>query len=80
MKRIFLFICIVCFFFHCSQNATGQGDDGYQLWMKYETIDNEQIRKEYQQMISNIVIEGETKTIDIIKNELIKMIKKHVFY
>ncbi len=45
-------------------------DDGYELWLKYKKIDDAEKLKEYQQGVSSIIVEGDTETFQIIKDEL----------
>ena len=68
-------ICILLIFFlSCSSAVPGCGAECYDLWMKYKKIDQEETLKKYQQLITGITIIGDTKTCDIIRNEL-----KHAF-
>ncbi len=47
-------------------------DDGYDLWLKYNKIDNAQKLAEYQAAISSVVVMGDSPTCQIIKDELKK--------
>lgn len=59
---------IFCIIFYFNINIV-YADDGYDLWMKYKFDDQGQL-KEYKRMISTIIVQGETKTIQIIQDEL----------
>jgi alpha-glucuronidase len=45
-------------------------DDGYELWLKYRRIDDEQLLKQYREVVACIVLPGETETTRIIRSEL----------
>jgi alpha-glucuronidase len=45
-------------------------DDGYELWLKYRKIANEQLLKQYRESIGCAVVPGESKTLQIIRSEL----------
>ena len=47
-------------------------DDGYGLWLKYNKIDDAQKLADYQATISSVVIQGDSQTCQVIKNELTK--------
>ncbi len=46
--------------------------DGYDLWMAYSKLDDETILKEYKQAFSSIVIQGQSETLRIIREEVKK--------
>jgi alpha-glucuronidase len=46
------------------------GEDGYRLWMKYDQLQSEGLRKNYRNLLGNWKVEGESKTADIIREEL----------
>ena len=45
-------------------------DDGYELWLKYRKINDEQVLKQYRQAIECVVLAGESKTLGIVRDEL----------
>ena len=47
-------------------------DDGYNLWMSYRKLDDSAILKEYKQAFSSIVIEGDSETLGIVREEVKK--------
>ena len=47
-------------------------DDGYELWMSYKKLDEAAILNEYRQAFSSIVIEGDSETLGIVRDELKK--------
>ena len=47
-------------------------DDGYNLWLSCKKIDNTAILQEYQQAFSSIMIEGDSETLNIVREELKK--------
>jgi len=51
-------------------------DDGYDLWMSYKKLDDVRILKEYQQAFSSIVIQGDSDTLRVIREEVKKGLKE----
>ncbi len=47
-------------------------DDGYDLWLKYKKIDDPQLLKKYQLLISSIIIGGDSPTCSAVRDELKK--------
>jgi alpha-glucuronidase len=47
-------------------------DDGYNLWMSYKKLDDPTILKEYQQAFSSIVVQGESETLNVVREEIKK--------
>jgi len=47
-------------------------DDGYDLWMSYRKLDNAAVSEEYRQAFSSIVIEGDSETLGIVREEVKK--------
>jgi len=45
-------------------------EDGYRLWLRYDKIQDEKLLSAYQNAIQTIVIQGNSETTDVIKNEL----------
>jgi alpha-glucuronidase len=59
----------------CCGNNPKLADDGYELWMKYNKIENTGLLADYQKKISTIIVEGESETCRIIKDELTRGLK-----
>jgi len=49
-----------------------RANDGYDLWMSCKKLDDEAILEEYRQAFSSIVIEGDSKTLGIVREEVKK--------
>ena len=47
-----------------------RAEDGYRLWLRYKLIPEAEILKDYQQSISEIVIQGDSPSLNIAKEEL----------
>jgi alpha-glucuronidase len=47
-------------------------DDGYGLWMYYRKLDDATTLKKYRQVFSSIVIEGQSETLRIVREEVKK--------
>ncbi|MBN2593136.1 MAG: hypothetical protein JXA81_06490 [Sedimentisphaerales bacterium] len=58
----FLIVVSVC--------PTISADDGYELWLSYKKLDDAAILEEYQQAFSSIVIEGDSETLGIVRQEV----------
>ncbi|MBX2900760.1 MAG: alpha-glucuronidase [Cyclobacteriaceae bacterium] len=72
-RSIFLaWLCI------CSLSA--QAEDGYQLWLRYEPIQNVTLIKQYKNTIRTIVLAGESPTVRILQQELNTGIKSMLGY
>jgi len=65
-KHFLLSSIILAIFINCTASA----DDGYDLWLKYQKIEDRTLLEKYQQMISSIAVTGDSKTCRIIKDEL----------
>ena len=69
--------CSLCYmlfplFFVISVCPILSADDGYELWMSYKKLDEAAILNEYRQAFSSIVIEGDSETLGIVRDELKK--------
>jgi alpha-glucuronidase len=67
LKNILLVLCIVV-----SVCPVASADDGYGLWMSYRKLDDATTLKEYRQVFSSIVIEGQSETLRIVREEVKK--------
>ena len=54
----------------CLAAGTAISDDGYQLWLKYKKVPNEERLQEYRDAISAIIVTGNSETDKIIRDEL----------
>lgn len=64
--RTFLFLFVAV----CLVLGTALSDDGYQLWLKYKKVPNEERLKEYRDAISSIIVSGNAETDKIIRDDL----------
>ncbi len=67
MKHFYRLFYITFFFFY---SVFLQGEDGYRLWLRYDPIKDASIAREYSKAISYLVIEGQSPTLQAIKEEL----------
>ncbi len=65
--NILLVLCIVV-----SLCPAASADDGYGLWMSCKKLDDAKILKEYQKTFSCIVVEGQSETLSIVRDEIKK--------
>ncbi|MBN2021144.1 MAG: hypothetical protein JW749_13075 [Sedimentisphaerales bacterium] len=70
-KGVILIICVVGF---CLGDIT-LADDGYQLWLKYKKIDDPLLLRQYQELVTSIVLIEDSKTRSIIRDELKRGLK-----
>jgi len=67
-------LCLILY--SCSNTASIEAsegspqDDGYRLWLKYDKINNSDKLNEYRQMITTVVLQGQSQTCGIIRQEL----------
>lgn len=45
-------------------------DDGYRMWLRYELVSNESLRRDYQSRVNHVRIDGDSPTIQVIRKEL----------
>ncbi|MGB2864814.1 MAG: alpha-glucuronidase family glycosyl hydrolase [Sedimentisphaerales bacterium] len=67
LKGMLFTLCIVV-----SIYPMVSADDGYELWMSYRKLDDAAILEEYRQAFSSIVIEGDSETLGIVREEVQK--------
>lgn len=72
MRRIFPYLSILFFIFTTSSLIA---DNGYRLWLKYDLLQNEQLRENYKKAIKGWKTVGESETITIVNSELKKGLK-----
>ncbi|MDZ7724426.1 MAG: alpha-glucuronidase family glycosyl hydrolase [candidate division KSB1 bacterium] len=63
-RYVFLLAGILCIVLN------SYAKDGYNLWLQYERVKNPQLLQQYKQNVTEIVVPGNGKTFQIIKNEL----------
>ena len=74
MKRTYILkitVLILLVILFSSSNFT-YADDGYDLWLKYNKVNDAQKLAEYQSAISMVVVQGDSQTCQVIKDELTK--------
>ncbi|MEL6944730.1 MAG: alpha-glucuronidase family glycosyl hydrolase, partial [Bacteroidota bacterium] len=47
-----------------------QAEDGYRLWLRYDKIESEAVRRTYAKQIKTIFVEGNTPTLNAAAHEL----------
>ena len=66
MNKFIIYI-VLCFIF-CNHHL--KAEDGYRLWLRYDLIQNEILRKAYMRRISHIQIQGENAVLQTAGREL----------
>jgi alpha-glucuronidase len=59
---------VLMYLFGCI-NQDVVGDEGYDLWLKYKKVDNPSLLKEYRQLISYICLQGNSNTLQVVREE-----------
>jgi len=67
MKHLFKILLLFVLY---QINSDLKAEDGYQLWLRYELINEAQILKEYKESINCWMIQGESETLNAARNEL----------
>lgn len=67
MKHFFKILLLFVFY---QINSDLKAEDGYQLWLRYELINEAHILKEYKESINGWMIQGESETFNAARNEL----------
>ncbi|MEG8947760.1 alpha-glucuronidase family glycosyl hydrolase [Rosettibacter firmus] len=67
MKKVYLFFFLTLFI-----NTNIFSDDGYRLWLKYDKIKDKKILDSYTSQIKGWIVEGNSPTILVAKEELQK--------
>jgi len=65
-----IFISAGCQRLPDSYQSPAVADDGYDLWLKYNKIDNAKKLKEYKKAISAVVVSGDSDTCEVVRDEL----------
>jgi alpha-glucuronidase len=64
MKKLFGFILVICLVQFC------EAEDGYNLWLRYNQIENPQLLNAYRSIISSINFDANSPTLIAAKEEL----------
>jgi alpha-glucuronidase len=67
MRMSYSFVVLLIVVSACSMVSA---DDGYELWISYRKLDDTIRLKEYRQVFSSIVIQGDSETLSIIREEV----------
>lgn len=53
-----------------AMSATCLAEDGYRLWLRYEPVQNQSLRKQYIALMRNLVVDGQSATLGAVRSEL----------
>lgn len=67
MKKNILLLLSFFLFLHCAVN----GENGYDLWLRYQPVANKPLLAAYQKNIASVFIGGTSATMSIVKEELL---------
>ncbi|MDQ3292212.1 MAG: alpha-glucuronidase [Bacteroidota bacterium] len=68
--RFKFFTVILGFLFTISLSLPTLADDGYRLWQRYDLIKDPQKRQVYQENTTGLVMEGNSPTLTVVRQEL----------
>jgi alpha-glucuronidase len=61
--------CLLAFWFSVSAPVV-HAEDGYDMWLRYTPVADQQLRKVYQKQIAQLVVEGNSPALDVAAAEL----------
>lgn len=64
-RSFLVFLLLVSF-------TLARAEDGYRLWLRYDKIENDQIRKVYLENLDQVFVDGESPILNTAANELVK--------
>ncbi len=70
MRPTFFFFCFIYFLPAFAGHEWNKNEDGYSLWLRYNSIENKNTRKTYSQYFQTITVAEESPTFQVIKAEL----------
>ena len=65
-----LVLSVGSLFTSCFFASFAHAEDGYDMWLRYQPVANENLRQEYQVQIQQVVAEGRSPTIKVAVAEL----------
>ena len=68
LQKMLLSVCCIII----STCPMASADDGYELWMSYRKLDNTARLREYRQVLSSVIIQSDSETLNIIREEIKK--------
>ncbi len=71
-KKMFKIVMLAFIILLCGSINHLYADDGYDLWLKYNKVTDAQKLAEYQAAITSVVIQGDSPTCKVMKDELQK--------
>ena len=63
-------IVLILFLLFCALPAVTYAEDGYRLWQRYDLVKDAKKLKQYQGKLQQVVIEGNSPTLTVIRQEL----------
>ena len=70
VRRIFLYKTFILLTLLLGFTLPAQGEDGYEMWLRYQSLADQKLRKSYQQQLSSIVVEGTSPSLQVAVDEL----------
>ena len=70
MRRIFLYKTFILLTLLLGLSLPAQSEDGYEMWLRYQPIADQKLRKSYQHQLDSIVVEGASPSLKVAGDEL----------
>ncbi|MEN0039167.1 MAG: alpha-glucuronidase family glycosyl hydrolase, partial [Cellvibrio sp.] len=70
MRRIFLYKIFILLTLVLGLSSPVRAEDGYEMWLRYQPLVDQKLRKSYQQQLGNIVVEGNSPSLQVAVTEL----------
>ncbi|KAA3437687.1 alpha-glucuronidase family glycosyl hydrolase [Rufibacter hautae] len=66
-KNLFRFALLVVLFL---SQLPSHAEDGYRLWQRYDLLQNKDLLKQYRKSLGEVVVQGTSPTLTVVKDEL----------
>lgn len=70
MRRVFPYKILILLTFVFTVATPASAEDGYEMWLRYQPVAEQKLRKAYQQQLSAIVVEAESPSLQAATAEL----------
>ena len=70
MRRIFLYKTFILLTLLLGLTLPAQAEDGYEMWLRYQPVSDQKLRKSYQHQLDSIVVEGASPSLQVASDEL----------
>ncbi|WP_210489380.1 alpha-glucuronidase family glycosyl hydrolase [Rufibacter aurantiacus] len=68
LSKKFFSLALLVVLFLCQLSS--RAEDGYRLWQRYDLVQNKGLLKQYRKSLGEVVVQGSSPTLTVVKNEL----------